>query len=98
MKICIIDYGMGNIYSVLNSFKFISSEAAVVNDSRKLNQYSAFILPGVGAFPYAIKNMNESKLSEELKNQILIKKKLTLNLFMAGWSLVKLVNLVNITI
>ncbi len=66
---------MGNIYSVLNSFKFISSEAAVVNDSRKLNQYSAFILPGVGAFPYAIKNMNESKLSEELKNQILIKKK-----------------------
>ncbi|MDR3048393.1 MAG: imidazole glycerol phosphate synthase subunit HisH [Elusimicrobiota bacterium] len=49
-KIAIIDYGFGNIKSVLNALNFCNADAVVINEPSKLAQYGAAILPGVGAF------------------------------------------------
>ena len=82
MKIAIIDYGMGNIQSIVNCFKNLNSTVYVVNDPSKLKDYSSYILPGVGAYPSAMKNLKSSNMSDSIKKQVLIKKKTsTWNLF-----------------
>ena len=49
MKIGIIDYGMGNIHSVINCFSNLKTEVQVVKEKNKLEDFTSFILPGVGA-------------------------------------------------
>ena len=75
MKISIIDYGMGNIQSIINCFSTLKIRADVVKDSSKLKNYSSFILPGVGAFPSAMKNLILSNLADSIKKEVLVKKK-----------------------
>ena len=74
-KICIIDYGMGNINSVYNALISLNCDPIVTNKKEELNNADAFILPGVGAFPKAIGNLSKLNLIEELKKQVLSKKK-----------------------
>jgi len=74
-KICIIDYGMGNIHSVYNALVSLNCEPIVTNNKDELNNADAFILPGVGAFPKAIENLSKLNLIEEIKKQVLSKKK-----------------------
>ena len=56
MKIGIIDYGVGNITSIVNSFNYIEKDIDIdlVKDADKLKQYDKIVLPGVGAFGQAI--------------------------------------------
>jgi len=58
----IIDYGCGNIYSVLNALEYIGEEAFLSSDANELQKADGFILPGVGAFPDAVKNLKEGGL------------------------------------
>tara|TARA_B110000238_G_scaffold44402_1_gene47917 strand:+ start:682 stop:1302 length:621 start_codon:yes stop_codon:yes gene_type:complete len=74
-KVCIIDYGMGNIHSVYNALTALNCEPAVIHKKEELNNADAFILPGVGAFPKAINNLSKLHLIEEIKKQVLVKKK-----------------------
>jgi len=76
MNVVIIDYGMGNIKSIIGALKYlginkvkVSSNPSDITDSDKI------ILPGVGAFPLAIKNIKRLHLDEYLQNEILEKKK-----------------------
>lgn len=48
--IAIIDYGMGNLRSVLNAFRKCNGEAEIVYEAQKLNLAKKIVLPGVGAF------------------------------------------------
>ena len=75
MKIGIIDYGMGNIHSVINCFSNLKTEARIVKEKSKLKDFTSFILPGVGAYPMAMKNLISASIVDEIKKQILIKKK-----------------------
>ena len=50
----IIDYGVGNLFSLCSSFKAIGEEAFVSGDPEKLRQADRLVLPGVGAFEDAI--------------------------------------------
>ncbi len=74
-KICIIDYGMGNIHSVYNALVSLNCNPIVTNKKEELNKADVFILPGVGAFPKAIDNLSKLNLIEEIKKQVLNKKK-----------------------
>jgi glutamine amidotransferase len=49
-KIAVIDYGFGNIKSVLNALHFCGAAADVINLPEELSKYGGAILPGVGAF------------------------------------------------
>ena len=50
MTIAIVDYGMGNVRSLMNAFDFIGEEAEVTADPEALAAADRLVLPGVGAF------------------------------------------------
>ena len=70
--IAVIDYGVGNLGSIINMFKKIgmveTMSATTPDDLKKADKY---ILPGVGAFDVGIKLLNHSGMREELDRQIL---------------------------
>ena len=74
-KIMIIDYGMGNLASVANALEFLSYVPIVSSKKEDILNADAFILPGVGGFPEAIKRFNEIGIKEELNIQVLNKGK-----------------------
>ena len=74
-KIGIIDYGMGNLHSVENAFKYIGASCFISDDKEELSRAEGLILPGVGAFPDASERLKDSSLfphqSEFLKSVII---------------------------
>jgi imidazole glycerol-phosphate synthase subunit HisH len=50
MTIAIIDYGMGNVRSLMNAFEYVGEEAVVTDDFAALEAADRLVLPGVGAF------------------------------------------------
>jgi glutamine amidotransferase len=75
MKLVIIDYGMGNTKSIQNAFNFLGQQSIVTNDPKAINEASAYILPGVGAFHEAMENINKLDLKLLLDDNILGQKK-----------------------
>jgi len=75
MNIGIINYGMGNINSVVSALKYLGVSWRILETHHDFQSVSCFILPGVGSFKKAMQNLNKKNLSEEIKNQVLIKKK-----------------------
>ncbi|MEO1926810.1 MAG: imidazole glycerol phosphate synthase subunit HisH [Gammaproteobacteria bacterium] len=57
--ITIVDYGMGNLGSVLNMFKRIGVKAIISSDIEEITKASKLLLPGVGAFDAAVKRIND---------------------------------------
>ena len=62
--IAIIDYGVGNLFSLESSFGYIGKEAELTSDVEKIRAADRLILPGVGAFADAAKKLRESGLAE----------------------------------
>ena len=50
MIIAVVDYGLGNLYSLSSSFAHCGKEVIVTNDLQQLSESDALVLPGVGAF------------------------------------------------
>ena len=73
--IAVIDYGAGNLRSVLNAFEAIGREARVVDDPAGLAKASAIVLPGVGAFGDGMARLRRLGLVEALNEQVLNHKK-----------------------
>lgn len=68
--IAIVDYGVGNLFSVRSSFKKVGAETVVTADEKVINSASKILLPGVGAFEDAMKKLRQSGLDEVLKAQV----------------------------
>ncbi|MGN1340476.1 MAG: imidazole glycerol phosphate synthase subunit HisH [Oscillospiraceae bacterium] len=66
----IIDYGAGNLFSVKNALDFLGIENKITNDPDDLRSADRLILPGVGAFPDAMRMLNESGLVEVIKQEV----------------------------
>lgn len=73
--IAIIDYGMGNLHSVKNALDKIGAEAIITNDPNVIKMADKLILPGVGAFPDCMKNLNAHALVEVLRHEVMDKRK-----------------------
>lgn len=71
----IIDYGMGNLFSVANTCAHLNLEALISSDPAVLEQCDKLILPGVGAIKDCIKNLKDKNLYEFIKKEVLEKKK-----------------------
>lgn len=66
--IALIDYGAGNIQSVIKALEYIGCEdICVTRDKAVLEQADAAILPGVGSFGHAMDCLNQSGLTEPVK-------------------------------
>ncbi len=76
MKIVIVNYGMGNIKSIISSLKHIGvNEIIVSNKLKDIELSDKLILPGVGSFAKAMNNIKELHLDTILYNSVLINKK-----------------------
>lgn len=60
----IIDYGVGNLFSLKSSLAYIGEEAVVTGDEKKLKQCEKILLPGVGAFRDAAWRLRQSGLAD----------------------------------
>jgi imidazole glycerol-phosphate synthase subunit HisH len=74
-RIGVIDYGAGNLTSVKNALAFLGLDFIVVRHPEQMHNVSHMILPGVGAFASAMRNLQRHNLVEELREQVLAKKK-----------------------
>ena len=66
-KIAIVDYGVGNLFSLCSSLEYIGAEAIVSSDADEIRKASKIILPGVGAFADAARKLCESGLDRVIK-------------------------------
>ena len=66
-KTVIVDYGVGNLFSLVSSFDYIGVEAIVTSDADEIKNASRIILPGVGAFSDAARKLSESGLDKVIK-------------------------------
>jgi glutamine amidotransferase len=68
--IAIIDYGMGNIHSVAKAVELFGKEVVVTNEVKEISLADRAILPGVGAFQDALKELGTKKLTAVILGHI----------------------------
>ncbi len=74
--IAIIDYGIGNLYSVEKALKFVGGEVKVTSNAEDLKNAEKLVLPGVGAFGDCMKNLEATGLIPTILEQVLMHKPL----------------------
>lgn len=65
--IAIVDYGVGNLFSVKSSLRYIGEDAVVTGDADELRRADKIILPGVGAFADASAKLHGTGLDAVIK-------------------------------
>ena len=77
MKLVIIDYGMGNLYSLKSTIEHLGSgDVTISNNISIISKASKLFLPGVGSFAKAINKIKILKL-DKILNDLVLKKKNT---------------------
>jgi glutamine amidotransferase len=75
-NIVIIDYGVGNTHSVFNAISYLGYNKHRISDSENIiRKADVLILPGVGAFDEAVKNLRQRNLHHILNEHVLVNKK-----------------------
>ncbi|MGN0710117.1 MAG: imidazole glycerol phosphate synthase subunit HisH [Anaerovoracaceae bacterium] len=67
--VSIVDYEVGNLFSLVSSLKFIGAEAIVTSNPDEIIKSDKIILPGVGAFADAARKLRQSGLDKIVKSQ-----------------------------
>jgi len=67
--IAVIDYGVGNLFSLLSSLNYVRLDTKLTNNIEEIKNAKGIILPGVGAFRDAIGNLEKYGLKETLINE-----------------------------
>ena len=68
--VAIVDYGVGNLFSLVSSFKAIGVPAVVTRDACEIEKADKIVLPGVGAFGDAIKKLRNTGLDKVIIEQV----------------------------
>lgn len=66
----IIDYGVGNLFSLSSSLKAVGAEAVITSEASEIKKADRLILPGVGAFGDAVARLRADGLDELIKNEV----------------------------
>jgi glutamine amidotransferase len=69
-KVAIIDYKLGNLFSVKHACDYIGLDSSVTSDASVVAEADAIILPGVGAFREGMNNLDDLKLSDVIKMRV----------------------------
>ena len=73
--IAVVDYGSGNLMSVLNAIDFLGKEAKLVDSLQVLRNAEKIILPGVGLFSHCMEGLRKRGLVETLAEEVIYNKK-----------------------
>lgn len=68
--ITIIDYGVGNVMAIANIYKRLNIPVTMARDAAAVRSASKVVLPGVGAFDWAMKRLNDSGMREPLDERV----------------------------
>ena len=68
--IAIVDYGVGNLFSLRSSFKAIGADAVFTSDEKIIRSADKILLPGVGAFEDAAKKLRDTGLGEVVVSEV----------------------------
>lgn len=74
--IAVIDYGVGNLFSLTSSLRAIGAESVVTGDADVIRQADKILLPGVGAFEDAKRKLSESGLDKLIISEVKAGKKI----------------------
>jgi len=66
-EISIVNYGLGNVYSIQNAILSFGYKVKIVNNAEEILNSSHLILPGVGAFNHAMSALSDSNLDQAIK-------------------------------
>ena len=69
MKLLILDLQVSNLFSIINAVKYLGYNYIVDNTKKNIENSDCIIIPGVGSFPYAMRQLNKNKLNETLKKE-----------------------------
>lgn len=69
-SVAIINYGMGNLRSVLNAFLQIGVTATIIDSPDQIQSCTHLVLPGVGSFGDAMENLNRNGWSGAIRNSV----------------------------
>lgn len=67
--IAIIDYGLGNLFSIQNILKHIEIDSIITNDKNEIERSSQLIIPGVGKFDEGMRNLQNKQLDTVIKDE-----------------------------
>ena len=70
-KISVVDYGIGNIKSICSALEKSDADIVLTDNRREILSSHGLILPGVGAFDYAMEKFNNSGLKDEIIKLVL---------------------------
>ena len=65
-KVTIIDYGMGNLWSVASAIKFLGADPVVSHDPLEIANSNCLVLPGVGSFRRAMETIKTNKYDQAI--------------------------------
>lgn len=65
--ISVLDYGLGNLGSIVNMFRVIGVKSKITSEGSIIKESSGLVLPGVGAFDAGMEKLNETGLAEIIK-------------------------------
>jgi glutamine amidotransferase len=74
-KVAIVDYGMGNVGSILNMLRKLRVPAELTRDPARLEQAEKLIVPGVGAFDHGITKLRQLDLFDRLTGLVIEQRK-----------------------
>lgn len=69
--ISVVDYGVGNLGSIVNMLKHIGLAVQIVSDPKQLSEATKILLPGVGSFDHAMQRIQEDGLTDVLNHKAL---------------------------
>lgn len=73
--ITVIDYGMGNVWSVANAFEAVGCKVCISNKKEDIQEADKLVLPGVGAFANAMKKLRDLDLIVTLDEEVIEEEK-----------------------
>ena len=74
-RLVIVDYGMGNLYSVLSALRYLGVEPILSNEPSTVANAEMLLLPGVGSFRSAANRLEKTGLADALREAVLVKKR-----------------------
>ena len=74
--VLILDYGMGNIFSVKNALEYLGAKVEISSNSGQLSEHEYIILPGVGSFRKAMEKIKYLKIDLGIKDAVKRKNKI----------------------
>ena len=75
IKICILDYGSGNVGSIKNLLSYLNYSSIISNNTEDIKNASHIILPGVGSFGSSVRKINQKIPVDILENEVVHKGK-----------------------